>query len=374
MRFVKSILRFEPPRRTPELNFDDILKGISSSLGRFGGRMGGGGMRVLVLGLIAVGLVLWLGSGMFSVGPREKAALQLFGQFQETRGPGLQWFWPSPIGKVNKVDVQVTRSMELGFATGAGGVVTDAESEALMITGDLNIVNVQMVVQYRISDLEKYLFRVDDPGDGLRGIAPGNPEGRTLKDATEMALRQVVGERSYDDIFVIRKEEVQDATEQLLQNTLDYYDTGILITEVKLQTVRPPDQVRSAFDDVVSARVDKESRINEAKAYQQDRVPRAEGAAQVTIQGAEAFKAESIARATGEAERFVSVLAEYQESKEVTRQRLYLEAMEEILPGIKKFIVNPESGGSMLQFLPLDVMNSDNTKGSSPVENELGEQ
>ena len=373
MRFAKSLLRFEPPRRQ-ELNFDDILKGISSNLGGFAGRMGGGGMRLLVLGLILVGILMWVFSGVFSVGPRENAALQLFGEFQETRGPGLQWYWPSPIGKVRKVDVQVTRSMELGFFTGAGGVVTDASSEALMITGDLNIVNVQMVVQYRISDLEKYLFAVDDPGDGGRGIAPGNPEGRTLKDATEMALRQVVGERSYDDIFVIKKEEVQDATEQLLQKTLDNYGTGILVTEVKLQTVRPPDQVRSAFDDVVSARVDKESRINEAKAYQQDKVPRAEGAAQVTIQGAEAFKAERVAKATGEADRFISVLREYKESKEVTRQRLYLEAMEEILPGIKKVIVNPDSGGSLLQFLPLDVLNTGSSNRSVSGDDEGSEQ
>ena len=346
---------FEPGgqrQQRPEVQIEEILRGIGSGVNTVLQRLGGGGVKLIAIALLTVLAIVWLASGVFQVGPREQAALQLFGDFQETRGPGLQWYWPKPIGTVRKVDVQVTRSMELGFFTTPTGAASDQLGEALMITGDLNIVNVQMVIQYRISDLEKYLYRVDDPGEVLRGVVQGNPEGRTLKDATEMALRQVVGQRSYDDIFVIRKEEVQDDTQQLLQQTLDYYDTGIMITELKLQTVRPPDQVRAAFDDVVSARVDKESRINEAKAFEQDQVPRAEGVAQQTIQAAEAFKAEQIAKATGEASRFLSVLREYQKSRDVTRQRLYLEAMEDILPGITKFILS-EGSGNLLQFLPL---------------------
>jgi membrane protease subunit HflK len=243
--------------------------------------------------------------------------------------------------------------MELGFFTTATGATSDQSQEALMITGDLNIVNVQMVVQYRIADLEKYLFRVDDPGEVLRDIERGNPEGRTLKDATEAALRQVVGQRSIDDTLVTGREQVQADTRTLLQQILNEYQTGIEVLNVALQTVRPPDQVRAAFDDVVNARVDKESRINEAKAFEQDRLPRAQGDAQQTIQSAEAFKAERIARSTGEASRFLSVLAEYEKSKEVTRQRLYLEAMEEILPEVTMFILTEDSGGNLLQFLPL---------------------
>ena len=345
---------FEPggQRQRPEVQIEEILRGIGSSIRNLAQRLGGGFVKLIIFGVLALIFVLWLASGVFTVGPREQAALQLFGDFQETRGPGLQWYWPTPIGKVRKVDVQVTRSMELGFFTTGTGVSSDQLGEALMITGDLNIVNVQMVIQYRITNLENFLFSVDDPGEVLRGIDRGNPEGRTLKDATEMALRQVVGQRSYDDIFVIRKEQVQDDTERLLQQTLDSYDTGILITELKLQTVRPPDQVRAAFDDVVSARVDKESRINEALAFEQSQVPRAEGDAQQTVQAAEAFKAEQIARSTGEASRFLSVLAEYEKSRDVTRQRLYLEAMEGILPGITKFIL-AEGSGNLLQFLPL---------------------
>ena len=346
---------FEPggQRQGPEIQIEEILRKLAEGANRVIQRLGGGGVKLLIMGALALLVIVWLASGVYQVGPREQAALQLFGAFQNTEGPGLKWYFPTPIGKRTIVDVEVTRNLELGFFTTTTGAVSDQNVEALMITGDLNIVNVQMVVQYRIADLQKYLFEVDDPGEVLRSVGRGNPEGRTLKDATEAALRQVVGQRSIDDTLVTKREQVQADTRTLLQEILDDYETGIEVLNVALQTVRPPDQVRAAFDDVVNARVDKESRINEAKAFEQDQIPRAEGAAQQTVQGAEAFKAERIARATGEADRFISVLDEYEKSKEVTRQRLYLEAMEEILPGITKFILAEDNGGSLLQFLPL---------------------
>jgi len=346
---------FEPggQRQRPEVQFEEILRGIGSGINGVLQRLGGGGVKLVVLALLIIAVGGYLATGVYQVGPREQAALQLFGEFQNTEGPGLKWWFPAPIGKRTIVDVEVTRSMELGFFTTPTGAISDQGSEALMITGDLNIVNVQMVVQYRIADLESYLFRVDDPGEVLRGIDRGNPEGRTLKDATEAALRQVVGQRSIDDTLVTKREQVQAGTRALLQQILEDYQTGIEVLNVALQTVRPPDQVRAAFDDVVNARVDKESRINEAKAFEQDRIPRAEGDAQQVIQAAAAFKAERIAGATGETARFRSVLKEYLRAPDVTRQRLYLEAMEEILPGIEKFILAPDSGGNLLQFLPL---------------------
>ena len=346
---------FEPggSRQQPEIKVEEIINKIGAGIGRFAQRFGGGGMKLIGLGAILLLTLLWMGTGVYTVGPRERAALQLFGAFQTIQGPGLHWYFPGPIGKKTIVDVMNTRSMELGFFTTATGTVTDQSEEALMITGDLNIVNVQMVVQYKIGDLAKYLFRVDDPGETIREIGPGLPDGRTLKDATEAALRQVVGQRSIDDILVTRREEVESDTSIKLQEILDEYEAGLQILNVALQTVRPPDEVRAAFDDVVNARVDKESRINEANAYEQDRLPKAQGEARVIIQGAEAFKAEKVAIATGEADRFASVLEEYNKSKEVTRQRLYLEAMEEILPGVKKFILTEEANGNLLQFLPL---------------------
>ena len=253
----------------------------------------------------------------------------------------------------NVETVTETRRLELGFRSGQDGQVTDIPFEALMITGDLNIVDVQLVIQYRIKDLGAYLFQVDDPGDPERNIRAGGPDGLTLKDATEVALRQVVGQRSVDDILTINKEAAQADARLLLQTILDDYGTGLEVLEVRLQNVRPPDPVRDAFDDVVRARVDKEARINEALAYQQDKLPRARGDAQRILNVAEAFKQERILKATGEADRFTSVLKEYAESKQVTRQRMYLEAMEEILPGVTKVVITPETAGSLLEFLPL---------------------
>ena len=345
---------FEPGgRQRPEFQLEEILRGIGNGIGNFTQKLGGGGMKIVLFGAFALLIIGWLATGVYQVGPRERAALQLFGDFQRTEGPGLHWYFPSPIGKRTIVDVEVTRNMELGFFTAETGGSTDQAVEALMITGDLNIVNIQMVVQYQIADLESYLFRVDDPGEVLRSIERGNPEGRTLKDATEAALRQVVGQRSIDDILVVNRPVVEAQTHELLQDILDSYGTGIQVNTVALQTIRPPDEVRAAFDDVVNARVDRESRINEARAFEQDRIPRAEGDAAQVVQAAEAFKAERIARATGEVNRFRSVLSEYLSAPDVTRQRLYLEAMEEILPGIKKFILSEGGEGNLLQFLPL---------------------
>ena len=343
---------FREPNQQPEIQFEQLLAKIRGSLGSIFGRIGMGGANILVIILLLIGAVVWMSSGLYQVGPREQAALRLFGEYRGKEGPGLHWYPPSPIGTVNIEAVDLTRTMTLGI----DGLPANVDAEALMITGDLNIVNVQLAIQYRVKDLEQFLFRVADPGEvvsGGRVIEAGTPEGRTLKDATEAALRQVVGGRSIDDILTIRKEQVQSETRLLLQATLDDYQTGIEILDVALQTVRPPDEVRGAFDDVVNARVDKESRINEAKAYEQDKIPRAQGEAQQITQTAAAFKAEQIAKATGEASRFLSVLKEYNESKSVTRQRLYLEAMEEILPGVTKFILATDSSGNVLQFLPL---------------------
>ena len=346
---------FQQPRPAQEINLDQILAGVRDFFNRFFGKFGGAGTGGIFLAILGVIVLVWGATGFYQVRPAELAALRLFGDYTgELQKPGLHWFWPAPIGTRNIEAVTETRRMELGFRSLEGGQIVDVSPEALMITGDLNIVDVQMIVQYRIKDLAAYLFKVDDPGDVERGIRAGAPEGFTLHDATEAALREVVGQRSIDDVLTINKEAVQVDTMRFLQEIMDDYDTGIEVLEVRLQNVRPPDAVRDAFDDVVRARVDKEARINEALAYQQDQLPRTRGEAQKIIQGAEAFKQERILRATGEADRFLSVLKEYRESREVTRQRLYLEAMEEILPGVTKFIVAPDTGGNLLQFLPLE--------------------
>ena len=340
--------------RRPEFDPDQVVQNLRQSWDGIRSRLpGGGGSRLLILGLIVVALALWLGTGFYTVQPSEQAALRLFGAFRGTEDEGLHWYPPAPIGTVDVVSVDETKRMELGFRTGAADTITDVEVESKMITGDLNIVAIDLVVQYRIKDLGAFLFNVADPGDPARPDAgAGRPDGRTLKDAAEAALRQVVGQRSIDDPLRVGREAVQVSTQALLQEIVDDYNAGIEILNVQLQEVQPPDLVRDAFDDVNRARVDRESRINESLAYEQDRLPRARGSAEQVTQAAQAFKDARIARAQGEAAEFTAVFTEYAQSREVTRTRLFLEAIEDILPGVTLFILDGSTGGA-LPLLPL---------------------
>ena len=334
----------------PEVNLDQIVERLRSFGNRFKiGGVGGGGSVVwfLVLGVLVLALVIWLSRGVYTVQPGEQAALRLFGKFDSIQGPGLHWFWPSPIGTHAVVNTAEVRRLELGVRGGQPIL-----SESLMITGDPdeegnpgeapNIVDVQLLVQYDIKDIKAFLFRVIDP------------DGVTIKDVAETALRQIVGSRPIDDVLTDQKETVQADTKLLLQRLLDDYETGIRVREVKLLNVFAPEQVKDAFDDVVRAKEDKARIINLADAYKEDILPRARGEAARARQAAEGFKQEQIARATGEANRFLAILEEFNKAEAVTRQRLYLEAMEDILPSITKFIIAPGSGGTLLQFLPLN--------------------
>ena len=320
----------------PEVSFDQILERIRSFFGRF--RLGGGRgvFSFFVFGLLFAAFVAWMGTGFYTVLAGEQAALRLLGRFDNTAEAGLHWFWPSPIGTRAIIAVDEVRSLEVGVRGS-----TPVLDESLMITGDENIVDAQLQVQYDISDIELFLFRVVDPA------------GVTIKDAAETALRQVVGARGIDDVLTTEKDAVQIETKQRLQDLMITYQTGIRIREVKLLNVKPPVQVQDAFDDVVRALEDKQQAINLADAYKEDIIPRARGDADRLKEEAQAFKAQRVNLATGEAEKFRSILREFKLSERVTKQRLYLEAMEEILPGVTKFIVDPENGGSLLQFLPL---------------------
>ena len=311
-------------RDEPEVDLGQILERLRAFFGRF--RIGGGGSAFLyvVLGILAVAAVAWGATGLYTVQPGEVAVLRLFGKFDGEQGPGLNWFPPSPIGTKAIVQVDEIRRLELGFRGG-----TSVPQESLMITGDENIVDVQLLVQYNIEDAAFFLFKVVDPG------------GVTMRDIAETALRQVVGSRAIDDVLTVEKEEVQAETKREMQKLLKAYETGINITEVKLQNVNPPGQVQDAFDDVVRAKEDKERTINLADAYEEDILPKARGEAARRIEAAEADKAQRINLATGQAERFLAILREYRKAPDITRQRLYLEAMEEILPRVNKLIVDP---------------------------------
>ena len=344
---------YRPPQQEEaQITLDEIIERIRASMPKIPG-LGGSGSFGLILIVLIVIAVIWSATGFYTVGPDQEAVLRTFGKYTGTTTGVLHWHYPGPVGKTDVVAVTTTRRMELGFRSGADGftVAQSVTNESLMITGDENIVDVQAVVQYRIADLKNFLFEVDDPGDADRGIPPGNPEGRTLRDMAETALRQVVGSRNIDDVLTTEKEQVQTEVLLIMRDLSANYNTGIDVLQVLLQNVNPPLEVQSAFEDVVRAREDKDRLINLAEAYQAAEIPKATGNAAKITEAAEGFKQGRIARAQGEADGFEAILKGYSLSPDITRKRLYLEAMEEVLPGIKKFIL---SDSSVLPFLPLD--------------------
>ena len=297
--------------------------------------------------IIPVVVVLWLLSGIYIVRPDEEGVVRRFGKAVKVTQPGPHYHLPDPIERVDKVKVKKVRRLEVGFRTisqGSPARYRFMPEESLMLTGDEQIIDAQIIVQYQIKDPEKFLFNV-------RGL---ETERGALMDAAEVALRQVVGQRPIDDVLIGEKLQIEIDIRELLQHIIDRYDSGIKIKEVKLQTVRPPKEVAAAFSDVVSAKEDKERLIKEADGYREDVLPKARGQAQSIIRGAEAYKAERVKRSQGDADRFLAVLKEYEKAKEVTRKRLYLETMEQVLPGIRKFVIDPEVGGNLLQLLPLE--------------------
>jgi len=280
---------------------------------------------------------LWGSSGIFTVQPGEQAALKLFGKFNSLAGPGLHWFFPSPIGDKDIVATDTIRRLELGFRGDKA-----VPSEALMITGDENIVDAQLLVQFDIKDLRNFLYKAISPSE------------KTMMDVAETALRQVVGSKPIDDVLTTEKEAVQSETKILMQSLLDNYETGIRVREVKLQNVQPPQQVQDAFDDVVRAREDKAKIINLADAYREDILPKARGYAAKVIQDAKAYEAVRIAESQGEADKFNSILKEYNLQKETTESRLYLETIERVLPKLKQIIIGDPN--------KIYIFNSDNVK------------
>jgi membrane protease subunit HflK len=286
---------------------------------------------------IAAGLivVLWLAFGIYSVNPGHVGVVRTFGKETARTKPGLNYRFPWPFQRADVVSVEQIRRIEVGFRAGQR-----VQEEALMLTGDENIVEAQIVVQYRVADPSKFLFRLREPEVALGA-------------ATEVALRSTVGSMTIDQVMIEERARVQDDARVFIQRLMDAYESGLVITEVKLQAADPPDAVRDAFHDVVRAREDKEKLINQAKGYQADILPKARGEAQKILREAEGYKEKRVLLAQGEASRFLSVLAEYEKSREVTRDRLYLETMEKILPDTDKVILDGDLGQRLLPLMPL---------------------
>ncbi|RMH59898.1 MAG: FtsH protease activity modulator HflK [Zetaproteobacteria bacterium] len=333
-------------QQPPDL--DEVVRRMQERLsGMFGGGSTNGGPELskgVVGGVLGIAFLLWLASGFYMVAADEEAVILRFGASVGTKGPGLNWHLPYPIESVEKLPVTRVQRLEIGLRRFPDGSIRKRTDESLMLTKDENIVDISFIVQYKIKSLEDYLFNIDAPT-------------KTVRDAAESAIREVIGRTLIDDVLTSRKAEVEVETERLIQQILDGYQAGISVTTVKLQDVQPPERVIKEFKDVASAREDRERAKNEAEAYANDIIPKARGEAKKMILDAEGYRAEVVERAKGEAQRFNDILAAYRKAPEVTRKRLYLETMQDVLADMEKVIVDRSVADRVLPYLPLDRMN-----------------
>ena len=297
----------------------------------------------LIPAIVVIVILLWILSGIYVVAPDEVGVVKRFGKAVRTTTSGPHYHLPTPFETVLRPKVTRVQRIEIGFRTISGkehGRYRVIPAESLMLTKGENIVNMTFIVQYKISNAMNYLFNVSQ-------------QRKTVKDAAEAAMREVAGKNEIDDILTVGKFKVQQNTKEKLQSILDGYNAGIHIVAVQLQDVHPPEQVMSAFKDVASAKEDKAKMINEAHGYRNEILPKAKGKAAQITNDAIAYKESKIISAQGDVSRFLQVLKQYRLAKDVTRKRLYIEMMEEILPTINKIVVEGKIGGNVLPYLPL---------------------
>ena len=323
-------------------NPPDFNKVINDLKNNFGGKMPGGGSsrRFILLGLIIL-MGLWAATGFYRVNPQQQGVVLRFGEWIRTTGPGLHYHLPFPIEQVLTPDVTRDNRLEIGFRDVAGSSATrrDIADESLMITGDENIVDIDFVVFWRISDAGEYLFNLADPDE-------------TIKVAAEAVMREIIGQTAIQTALTEGRQNVQFAVREKLQELLDDYRAGVRVREVQLLAVDPPSDVIDAFNDVQRARQDRDRLKNQAEAFRNDIVPRARGQAAQLIAEAEAYREEVMNRAKGDASRFDQVFSAYEANKDVTRERIYIETIEEVFGNIEKIIID-EDGQSVVPYLPL---------------------
>ena len=303
--------------------------------------------------LIIIAFIIWLASGFYRVEPDEQGVELLFGQWNNsTTEPGLHYFFPSPIGQtitpkvevIRKINVGFRTANELGFASNSNAE-RNVNEESLMLTGDQNIADVNFTVLYKIKDAGNFLFK-------LR-----NPE-MTVKDMSESVMREIVGKRDLQFLLTEGRQEVEQVVRVDLQDILDSYKSGILVQSIQLQSVNPPEQVIDAFDEVQRARQDKQRLVNEANSYLNKIVPSARGEAARLVQEATAYKEQVVAQAEGVAQNFIDVFNSYKDSKDVTKRRIYLETLREVLEGPNKIILDDSGNGQgVVPYLPLNELN-----------------
>ena len=335
-------------------DIDEIVKNIQDKIKRFipGGSASGG--KPIIFGLVIL-LIIWALSGLYRVLPDEQGVVLRFGKFVKTTQPGLNYHIPFPVEsvltpkvtKVNRMDIGFRSERDSGF--GSSGVA-DVPEESLMLTGDENIVDINYSVFWVIKDAQKFLFNIQSPIE-------------TVKATSETAMREVIAKSQIQSILTEGRSNIEIEVQEITQQILDEYGSGIQITQVQTQKADPPNQVIDAFRDVQAARADKERSKNEAEAYANDVIPRARGDAEKVLQQAEAYKKEVVATAEGEASRFLAIYGEYKNAKRVTQERMYLETMEKVLADIDKVIIDKNSGSGVVPYLPLPELKK--TQGGS---------
>ncbi|MBA5249418.1 MAG: FtsH protease activity modulator HflK [Gammaproteobacteria bacterium] len=295
-----------------------------------------GGVKYLVI----LALLVWSLSGIYIIDPAEKGVVLRFGAFQEETSQGPHWHLPYPIESLSRVNVEQVKTTQIGYRDAVsnrrGGNVS---SESLMLTKDENMIDAKFAVQYKINDVQAYLFNVANPK-------------LTLRHAVESAIRQVVGQNTMDYVLTEGRVAVADDIQEKSQALLDTYQAGLIITTVNMQDAQPPEPVQAAFSDAVKAREDKQRLINEAKTYANDILPKSRGKAARMLEEAKAYKSKVVSKSEGEASRFKQILAEYAKAPEVTKERLYRETMEIVLANTSKVVVDSKANSMM--YLPID--------------------
>ncbi len=331
-------------------DLDELWRKFNQKLNELFGRKGGGrpsgdgegpsGSPVKLPGvgvLAAAAVAVWLGSGFYIVDAAKRGIVLRFGKYVETTQPGPHWHLPYPIESVEVVNLDQMRTVEIGYRNNFKNKV---QKEALMLTDDENIIDIQFAVQYILKNPEDYLFSNRNPDEAVR-------------QAAETSIREVVGKSKMDFVLYEGREAVASNAAKLMQEILDRYKTGIAISKVTMQNAQPPEEVQAAFDDAVKAGQDRDRQKNEGQAYANDVIPKARGTAARLLEEAEGYKQRVIANAEGDASRFKQVVVEYNKAPGVTRDRLYLDAMQQIYANTSKVLVDQKNGNSLL-YLPLD--------------------
>ena len=317
------------PRRPGGPGGPDFGAGLDEVRRRLNGLFGGGGVRPGALLAIGGAIVaLWAASGFYQVQPSEVAVVTRFGAYERSETPGLQYRLPWPIEAVEKVPFTTVNRIDIG---GGGTTDTDIPQESLMLTGDENIIDLNFSVIWKVSDPQRYLFATRNPAEAVKAVA-------------ESAMREAVGKNELQPILTTGRGQLQSQTAEIMQRTLDAWGAGIRVMEVQIRSVNPPNEVNAAFRDVQSAGQDRDSAVNEADAYRNRVVNEAKGDAAKIIQSAQGYREQSVREATGDAARFNSIYNEYRGSPVATRERLYLETMEQVLANSKKVVISGGKG------------------------------